>query len=269
MIHLKDDSCPDDHHTGGSMPRAYATGAALATVLVMSLTGCGSKNTVTTKAPASASLSPKADPGEVLAAAATKTGGTSLKVVLSDSTSDNLTGGYDASTKAASVAETTGTGLKVVVTPEDMYLSGTTEFQGQTLHLKTTKLRSQSPLAILADVVAPLTLLTYASGVRSTGATTFSGTLDFTKAHGTTAGTQKFIDLLVTSGGSRAASVGFTPATNAEGDLTPFKAPLPPVDPGKDSQYAPDPSDFGSPVAVAIPSGGTVVAAPESAYASM
>jgi hypothetical protein len=246
------------------MLHRIAAGAALA-VLAISLAGC----TTTPTPAATASPSPSADPAKALAAAVAKTTGINLKVVLAgDTPEEDVIGSYDAAHKIASLAQRSGKeALRIVVTTDEMYLGGLPDFRGKTVRLRIAKLHPDSPLVVFAAVTSPLTLLTAVTGVEATGPTSFSGTLDLTRAQSTLTGARKFLEHAVKAGGTKAKAVAFTASVNGDGYLTEFDATLPGIDEGKDADYLVKLSDFGAPVSVRRPTGKSVVEAPAAMYA--
>ncbi|MER7004678.1 hypothetical protein ABT297_16745 [Dactylosporangium sp. NPDC000555] len=248
----------------------FIVGAVLGTALVATLTGCSAADTAggSAAAPASSAASPAPEPATVLAAAVAKTTGVNLKVVLAgNKAEENVTGSYDATNKISSIAQASGADrMTIIATPDDLYLAGLSDFNGKTMHLKIAKLDAKSPLAILADVLTPLTLLTGVKDVSLTAPGSFTGTLDLTKAKGATAGSQKFLDSVLAAAADRADAVKFTASVNEQGYLAEFNATLPKIDDGKDSEYDLKFSDFGSPVTITKPTGSKVIEAPAAMY---
>ncbi|MFI5910979.1 hypothetical protein [Dactylosporangium sp. NPDC051541] len=246
-------------------------GPLLGATLLALLAGCSVTGGADDTPPA-ASTSPAGSPPPkataLLAAAVTKTTGVSLKLVLDGGTADeDVSGSYDATHKIGTIAQTTGTDkMTVTVTPDDLYLAGLSDFKGKTMHLKITKLDPKSPLAVFADLLTPLTLLTGVKDAKATAPNTFSGTLDLTKAQATATGAKKFLESVVTIAAAKASAVKFTAAVNAEGYLTDFTATLPGIDDGKDGDYTVKFSDFGAKVSLTKPTGSKVVEAPSAMY---
>src|SRR5262249_40577175 len=168
---------------GPMLPRSVVA-AVLGTALVAALTGCSIAGNTATPAGSSSSAAPR--PESVLAAAGGKTTRGSLKVILTGAAADeNLTGSYDATHKIGSIAQVSGTDrMSIVVTADDMYLAGLSDFKGKTMRLRIAKLSPKSPLAMFADALAPLTLLSGVTEVSASAPTSFTGTLDLAKAHG-------------------------------------------------------------------------------------
>jgi hypothetical protein len=249
------------------MLRRFVIWAALGTTLILPLAGCGTVPVPTTGVASTAPTAlPPPDPVDVLAAAASKTTGVNLNVELTDSTGNHYTGSYDGIQKIASLTQAGGgTGLKITVTREDYYLSGLKTYKGQTVHLKIDKLRDESILAVMSDVLIPLTLLSQATGVRSTGPGAYSGHIDASLVRGTTLGAQKFLAHVNRSGGANAQTLIFT-ATVKNGYLTSFKTTLPTFIGGKDVTYELKLSNFGIPVTITIPTGKTVIEPPDKLY---
>ncbi len=250
------------------MLQRIAAGAALAVALALPMAGCAASTTNPGSPPAS-SPSPSVDPAKTLAAAVAKTKGINLKVVLAGDTPDeDVTGLYDAAHKIASIGQGTGAGaLRIVLTPDDMYLGGLPDFKGKTVRLRIAKLRTESPLAVFADILSPLSLLDVASGVQATSSTAFAGTLDLSQVPAATAGTRKFLDHALKAGGTKAKSVAFNATVDGQGYLSEFQMTLPGIDNGKDADYRLTLSNFGQPVTVKRPTGKNVVEAPAAVYA--
>ncbi|GAA2628262.1 hypothetical protein GCM10010399_69840 [Dactylosporangium fulvum] len=244
----------------------FIVGSVLGTALIATLTGCSAGGS--TAAPASSAASPAPEPATVLAAAVAKTAGVNLKVVLAgDKAEENVTGSYDATHKIGSIAQASGTDrMTIIATPDDLYLAGLSDFKGKTMHLKIAKLDAKSPLAMFADVLTPLTLLTGVKDVSLTAPGSFTGTLDLTKAQGATPGSRKFLDYVLAAAADRAKAVKFTASVNEQGYLAEFDATLPNIADGKDGEYNLKFSDFGSPVTITKPTGSKVVEAPAALY---
>jgi len=250
------------------MLRRFAALGAVAAAL-LPLAGCGA-----TPTPAATHSSPPAvpapDPGDVLAAAVTRTTGVNLKVEISDSTGDDFLGSYDGTSHTAALEQAPGgTGLKVTVTPTDYYLGGLRTLKGGTWRLKITKLRDASSQALLTDVLVPMTLLSGASGVQQTAPGRYLGHIDATQVKGATPGEQKFLDHVLKAAGANAQTLVFTATVDEHGYLSGFKTTFPGLAEGKDVVYGLKLSDFGAPVNIVIPSGTKVVDAPDKAYATL
>ena len=245
-------------------------GSVLSTALVAALTGCSAAGTAGGSAaePAPSAASPAPKPATVLAAAVAKTAGVNLKMVLAgEKAEDNVTGSYDATHKIGSITQASGTDrMTIIATADDLYLAGLSDFKGKTMHLKIAKLDAKSPLAMFADVLTPVTLLTGVKDVSSTAPGSFAGTLDLTKAQGATAGSRKFLEYVLAAAADRAGAVKFTASVNEQGYLTGFDATLPNIDDGKDGEYDLKFSDFGSPITITKPTGSKVVEAPPAMY---
>jgi hypothetical protein len=253
------------------MLRRFAIGTALAATLILPLAGCGTSAPVTTSATSAAPTAlPLPDPGDVLAAAVAKTTGVNLKVDMTDSTGDHFLGSYDGTNKVAALDQAPGgAGLKVVVTPEDYYIGGLKALRGQTWRVKIAKLADDSKQSLLIDALAPMTLLSEATGVQLTSPGAYSGHIDASLVRGTTAGAQKFLAHVNKSGGANAQTLIFTATVDEQGYLTDFKTTFPTLVGDKDVDYELKLSDFGSPVSITVPSGAKVVDAPAKAYASL
>jgi hypothetical protein len=248
------------------MLRTRAFALAIAGALLVPLAGCGSSQPV---AAPSTPASPAVPPAQLLAAAVAKTRQVSLAMVLAgDTASENVTGTYDAAHKLAALAQGTGGDrLKILVSADEMYLSGLSDFAGKTMRLHIAKLATSNPIALFADPLAPFTLLDAATGVQATSPTAFAGKLDVAKAQGATIGSRKFLAFLLKLGGTRTGSVDFVASVDAQGYLTAFKATFPGINDGKDGEYDVALSDFGKPVTNKKPTGRSVIEAPAQMYA--
>jgi hypothetical protein len=247
----------------------FIAGSLLGTALVAALTGCAAADTAAPPAPSvSSAASPAPDGAPALAAAVAKTTGISLKAVLvGDKAEENVTGAYDAKHTIGSITQTSGTDrMTIIATPDDLYVSGLSDLAGKTMRLKITKIAAKNPLAMFTDVLTPLTLLTGVRNVKLTAPGSFTGTLDLTKATGTTAGSRKFLEYVLAFATDRATAVKFTASVNEQGYLAEFNATLPRIDDGKDGEYDLRFSDFGSPITITKPTGAKVVDAPAAMY---
>jgi hypothetical protein len=106
--------------------RRLVVGLIVPTAIAVALTGCNTKpadgNGGTGSGQSTSSPAPK--PGDVLAAAALKSAGTSFKFTLGDA-SDHADGVYDAASKGVSFSQASGgETMKLVIIGTDMYLSG-------------------------------------------------------------------------------------------------------------------------------------------------
>lgn len=260
---------------GPLMMRRTALVAALAALVAVPLAGC-TKPTTTSQADgaaspsASPSSSPSATPAGLLAAAATKTAGTSFAFALvGEEPDDGFDGAYDAKSEMSSVGFSDGDGgkLEMVVAADEMYMTFAMPGAGEVIYrIKIAKLPLENGWCILADPVGPLTLLSSATGVTSTGPGSFSGTLDLAKLKsGSTAGSKKFVDSMRENAGKTSKPIAFTATVDGQGYLTKLAVVFPEADEGKDFPYTVTLSKFGESVTVAKPTG-TIADAPPSMY---
>jgi len=128
-------------------------------------------------------------------------------------------------------------------------------------------LRDASSQALLTDVLAPMTLLSAASGVQQTAPGRYLGHIDATQVKGATPGEQKFLDHVLKSAGAQ--TLVFTATVDEQGYLSGFKTTFPGLADGKDVVYGLKLSRFGAPVTIVIPSGSKVIDAPDKAYATL
>jgi hypothetical protein len=239
------------------MRRLAATVALSASLAVA---GCSA----TPAAPAS----PASKSGEVLAAAVAKTTGVSLRVEISTSTGDHFLGDHDSAQHITALRQAPGgADVNITVTRTDYYLSGPKTPKGETWHLTIARLRDESSQTLLTDALVALTLLSKATGVQSARPGTLTGRIDATVVKGTTPGTQKFLAHVVKAGGTDAQALAFVATVDGNGYLSSFKTTFPKLVGGTDVVYSLKLSDFGTAVRVAIPTGSTVVDAPDKAYA--
>lgn len=248
------------------MLRNFATGAAVIAALVLPVAGCASGDTKGSQTASSPSPSPK--PAEALAAAVAKTSTVNFKSVLAGETpGENVAGAYDGTTKIGSFAgQDNGQKMEFVVTANELYLSGPTDLQGKSVRMEVGKFGSKSPLAVFLDPHASQTLLSGVTQVETTSPGSFSGSLDLAKVQAATPGAKKFVEYLTAGAGAKANSVKFIATVDDQGYLTRFKATLPGVDNGKDSEFDLKLSEFGAPVTVAKPDPAKVVEATAEMY---
>jgi hypothetical protein len=251
------------------MFRKITTGVALSAALLLPLAACSSSSDkggdAGSKAAASPSPSPSAKPAETLAAAVTKTKGVNVRYKLGDAT-DNMAGAFDVAKKAGSMdGASDGEKMQLVVTENDLYISGLSDLQGNTVHMLIAKIPADHDMTVMTDPLAALAMLTGAVTVTSPSADLFQGTLDLNKATAATPGAKKVIESVIKAGGAKASAVPFNAKVDAQGYLSEFGATLPGIDAGKDVLYNLTLSDFASAVTVTVPTS-KVVEAPDAAY---
>ncbi|GAA1815805.1 hypothetical protein HC028_09855 [Planosporangium flavigriseum] len=247
------------------MLRKLATGAALSAALLLPLAACSStKDTAADSAPkATASPSPK--PAEVLAAAVTKTKGVNVKFTMGDAT-DKGTGVYDAAKKIGSLeGQSKGEKFTLVVTETDLYMSGPSDLQGNTLHMLIAKMPAGSELLAITDPLGVLSLLSGVSTVTSPSPNFFQGTLDLNKVTATTPGAKALVASGIKDAGANATAVQFNAKATPEGYLSEFSTTMPAGADGKSDVFNLTLSDFAAPVTVTIPTS-KVIEAPDAVY---
>ncbi|HEV7900044.1 MAG TPA: hypothetical protein VGP31_19600 [Planosporangium sp.] len=247
------------------MFRKLATGVALSAALLLPLTACnpGTDKAGGTVSKPTASPSPK--PAELLTAAVAKTKSVNVKFKLGDD-KENMSGGYDVTKKMGSVeGDAGGERMQLVVTENDLYMSGLKDLGGKTLHMVVSKLPGEHGLTIIMDPVLALALIGGAATVESPSPNFFQGTLDLNKVAAATPGGKKMIESAVKAAGAKANAVPFNAKVDAQGYVTEFSTTLPGADAGKDMLYNLTLSDFGAPVTVAVPTA-KIIEAPAESY---
>jgi hypothetical protein len=179
-------------------------------------------------------------------------------------------------TKKAAMASLTGTSgsntlaVDMVTLNTDIWLKLNLGADNKTLgissdkwtHVDATRLGANPALPVdpQGGAQAANALFAGLTSVQSTDNKNFTGTLDLTKATGSSAVTAD----LLSRAGVKANSLPFTATLDDQGRLTDFKVDLSSIDPSLslETTY----SDYGTPVTVTRPDAASVVEAPDSVY---
>ncbi|WP_428963749.1 hypothetical protein [Micromonospora fluostatini] len=243
--------------------RLATTGAALVAAFGLTLTGCGTDGTSDTPAgtgeAAPAASSAPADARAELSAAALKLNEDSLRVKI---TSSVLSGGgvMDPKSKSADMTmEMGGQGTFRMITIEnDGYLkfSGVPGLPDKWLRLDVTKLGANGQLNLMpdGDPGGAQQLVNGVVDVEKTGADSFSGTIDYTKA--------KPGDKAVEQMGEKGKAVPFTAKVDGQGRLVELVVDTSVLHESLGTMTTTY-SDFGTPVDAQKPPAGETQDAPE------
>ncbi|HET6484401.1 MAG TPA: hypothetical protein VFG35_30755 [Actinoplanes sp.] len=263
-------------------PRLAGLGLATMATVALSLTGCGDGGTATTGASApaasggasaTASVS-AADPAAVaaLTKATSQLGTTSFKVTATSGAGFKLTGAVDPA-QSNGTADLSATGpnaeinIKTRLAGQDLYLQvpGITK-AGTWTHVDVSRLPEGVNVGLRPGQIDPVNtskLLSSSTDVRSTGATSYAGTLDLANAVGLAGVSQVTVDQ------SPAQRVPFTAELDDQGRIAKLTVEIPAVN-GQAAQplevlY----SHYGVPVSVTKPAATEVTEAPDSLYNSL
>ncbi|GII24214.1 hypothetical protein [Planosporangium mesophilum] len=247
------------------MFRKLATAAALSAALLMPLAACGSSTAKAAWTEPKSAASPSQRPAELLSTAVAETRAVNVSYRLGDDT-EGMSGVYDVSKKTGTVeGDVNGEKMHLVVTANDMYMSGLKALSGRTLHLVVAKLPGEHGLIVFTDPVLGLAMLDGAVTVASPGPGVFQGTIDLTKVTAATPGGKKMVEVVTRAAGAKANAVEFNAKVDAQGYVTEFIAKLPGANKGTDMLYKISFSNFGAPVTVAVPKT-KIIEAPAASY---
>jgi hypothetical protein len=262
-------------------PRLAGLGLATIAAAALALTGCDN----TGAAPGASAPAPSAgatgsigaaDPAAVsaLSAATAKLGTTSYKVTATSGTGFKLTAAVDPA-KGVGTADVVASGpnaqvtVKTLLIDQDLYVQvpGVTK-AGTWTHLDVSRLPEGANVGLRPGQVDPVNtakLLDSATDVHATGANSYAGTLDLTKAVGLAGVDQVTIDEV----GGQAQQVPFTVGLDDQGRLSVLTINLPAMG-GQQAQplevlY----SDYGTPVTATRPAAAQVTEAPDDLYKSL
>lgn len=263
-------------------PRLAGLGLATMATAAFALAGCDNGGTTPApgasgSAPATASSSASAaDPAAVqaLSAATAQLGNTSFKLTATSGAGFKLTSAIDPA-KGVGTADLTASGpnaelkVKTLLIGQDLYVQipGITK-GGTWTHLDVSRLPEGANVGLRPGQIDPVNtanLLGAATDVRSTGANSYAGSVDLTKAVGLAGVDQVTID----SYGSAAQKVPFTAGLDAQGRLSALTIQLPAAN-GQQAQplevlY----TDYGAPVTATKPAATEITEAPASLYDSL
>jgi hypothetical protein len=257
-------------------PRLAGLGLATLATAAFALAGCdnggGAPPAASAPAPtATASSASAADPSAVsaLSKATALLGTSSFTITATSGTGFKLTGAIDPPNGNGS-AQLTASGpnaevnIKTLLVGKDLYaqVPGITK-AGTWTHLDVSRLPPGANVGLRPDQIDPVNtanLLGAATDVHATGASSYAGTLDLTKAAGLAGLTQVTID----GYGAAASKVPFAATLDAQGRLDTLTINLPQGDP-IEVRYA----GYGAPVTVTRPAASEITEAPDSFYTSL
>jgi hypothetical protein len=241
---------------GSAAPSASATASAAGSIA----------------ATASASAS-AADPAAVtaLSAATAKLGTTSFKISATSGTGFKVTGAIDAP-KGVGTAQLVASGpnaeinVKTLLIAQDLYVQvpGLTK-AGTWTHLDVSRLPAGANVGLRPGQIDPVNtanLLGSTTDVQATGANTYAGTVDLTKAVGLAGISQVTID----SYGTTAKNVPFTAGLDGQGRLTELTINLPAVGETQAQPIKVLYTDYGTPVDAPRPAAAQITEAQDSIY---
>jgi hypothetical protein len=255
--------------------RLAMTGLSVLAAASLALTACESGTTKASGTPSGGASTAAApvDASAALTAALADLATTGFDYTTAEGASggDGLTGGgtFNPATKSASLTEQgTEEGTKVEIgavrIDTALYakvdlgpLNATFGLPNTWMTIDTSKVTGTSlPFSISSgDLLDLAGVFTSVSDVKMTDPTTITGTVDLTKATGTTAPD-------VSADGTKAATTPFTAKMDAQGHLTSLAVDTSAFDKANSATFTF--SNYGSPSAITAPSGATP--APDSAY---
>jgi len=264
-------------------PRLAGLGLATMAAAALALAGCdngGAASTPGASAPAPGASATgsfgAADPTAVaaLSAATAKLGTTSFKVTATSGTGFKLTAAIDPA-KGTGTADVVASGpnakltVKTLLIDQDLYVQvpGVTK-AGTWTHLDVSRLPEGANVGLRPGQIDPVNtakLLDSATNVHATGANSYAGTIDLTKAVGLAGVDQVTIDEV----GGQAQQVPFTVGLDDQGRLSVLTINLPAMG-GQQAQplevlY----SDYGTPVTATRPAAAQITEAPDDFYRSL
>ncbi len=268
-------------------PRWAGLGLASMAAVALAAGGCSTDSDGTPSAGVSGgvSLSPApgasasvgaADPAaaEALGAATAKLGNTSFKVTATSGSGFEVVGLMDPPNSAGTVTLTatgqnTEVQVKSLLVGQDLYVKVPGITKGDTwTHVDVSRLPEGANVGLRPGQIDPVNtsqLLTSTTDVRQTGAGSYAGTLDLTKAANVAGVDQK----AVTTWGAQAKNVPFTAGVDDQGRLSALTIQLPAVN-GQQAQplevlY----TDYGTKVDAQRPAAAQITEAPEELYTSL
>jgi hypothetical protein len=234
-------------------------GVAVATALLVPLSGCGGGAT-----------SPAKKPAETLAAAVAKTSGINLAFEVIDAASTDAgaaTGTYDGASKLSMITSSSnGESTQVISSADTLYLSGYSQFAGKTYRMQIAKMAATSGTGPLVAPLFPLLMLSGTTKVKSADGW-YSGSIDVARVRAGTVGEQKFVEIVTKTAADRANAVTFKATVDDKGYLNRVNIVFPGMaGDKKDAELNVTYSAFGAPATIAVPTGATVVDAPDEMY---
>ncbi|XVU24566.1 hypothetical protein ACQPZJ_46350 [Actinoplanes sp. CA-054009] len=259
-------------------PRLAGLGLAATATAALALAGCANGDATPTapSAPATSSggvtasaSAGAADPAavEALTKATSQLGTTSFTITATSGTGFKLAGAIDPA-KGVGTADLKATGtnadlsLKTLLIEKDLYLQvpGFTK-AGTWTHVDVARLPEGANVGLRPGEIDPVNtsnLLGSATDVHATGADSYAGTLDLTKAAGLAGVSQ------VTVGDTQAQNVPFTAGLDDQGRLSVLTIQIPNAQP-LEVLY----TDYGVPVTATRPAASEITEAPDSLYQSL
>jgi hypothetical protein len=263
-------------------PRLAGLGLVTLAAAALAVAGCDNGNastSSTTGAPApstAASSASAADPAAVaaLSAATAKLGTSSFKITATSGSGFKLTGAIDAP-KGVGTAQLTASGpnaelnVKTLLLGQDLYVQipGITK-AGTWTHLDVSKLPAGANVGLRPGQIDPVNtadLLGSTTDVHATGANSYAGTLDVSKAVGLAGVDQATID----GYGSAAQNVPFTAGLDDQGRLSVLTIELPAVNGQKAQPIEVLYTDYDTTVNAQRPAASQITEAPDDLYKSL
>ena len=251
--------------------RLAGLGLATAATVAFAVAGCGDNTTVTPSASAPTSASSSADPAAVakLSSAVAQLDKTSFTLTASSGSGFRMTGSIDAPGGKAG-AQLTASGpnaevnIKTVLIGQDLYaqVPGITK-AGTWTHVDGARLPAGVNIGLRPGQIDPVNtadLLSSTTDVKATSDTSYSGSLDPSKA----AGVAGLGQATVVTSGAPVQNVPFTASLDGQGRLSTLTIDLPQSEPLQVT-YA----NYGQPVSVTAPASSEITEAPDSFYSSL
>ena len=264
-------------------PRLAGLGLATMATAALALAGCADSDTTPGAAgsaapatPGSVASSSAADPAAVdaLSKATAQLGTTSFKVTATSGPGFKLTGAVDPQ-QGVGTADLAASGtnaeisVKTLLAGQDLYLQvpGVTK-AGTWTHVDVSRLPEGANVGLRPGQIDPVNtskLLASSTDVHATGANSYAGTVDLSKAVGLAGVSQVTVD----NSGVQAQNVPFTAGLDEQGRLSVLTVQIPAVK-GQAAQplevlY----TDYGVPVTATKPAAAEITEAPDSLYSSL
>ena len=255
-------------------PRLAGLGLATMATVAFAMAGCGDNTTPTTSPSASAgtpSATTSADPAAAskLSAAVAQLDSTSFTLTATSGSGFKMTGSIDAP-GGKGTAQITASGpnaeinIKTMLIGQDLYaqVPGITK-AGTWTHVDGSRLPANANIGLRPGQIDPVNtanLLKATTDVKATGDTTYSGSVDLSKA----AGVAGLGQVTVAASNAPVQNVPFTATLDAQGRLSTLTVNLPQSEPLQVT-YA----NYGQPVQVTAPAPNEITEAPDSFYNSL
>jgi hypothetical protein len=264
-------------------PRLAGLGLATMATVAFAAAGCDNGGatpsaSATASTSATGSVAPTgsasaADPAAVtaLSSATAQLGTTSFKIEATSGAGFKLNGAIDAP-KGVGTAQLVASGpnaeinVRTLLIAQDLYVQvpGITK-AGTWTHLDVSRLPAGANVGLRPGQIDPVNtanLLGSTTDVHSTGANSYAGTIDLTKAVGLAGISQVTID----SYGTTAKNVPFTAGLDAQGRLSELTINLPAVGETKAQPINVLYTDYGTPVDAQRPAAAQITEAQDSVY---